>query len=77
MICVCIDYMIIMIEYPHEVPYVLMRSASGIAGSLLIPCIYQVAVCVCVCEGGRLVYVVCCCSDYGGVRILTQSSFLS
>ena len=29
-------------EYPREVPYVLMRSVSGIAGSLLVPCIYQV-----------------------------------
>ena len=42
------------VEYPHEVPYVLMRSASGLAGSLLIPCIYQVCM-----HGTISTYIVC------------------
>ena len=28
-------------EYPRTVPYVMMRSLSGISGALLVPCVYQ------------------------------------
>lgn len=33
-----------MIEYPSEVPYVIMRGASALCGALLIPTIYEVHV---------------------------------
>ena len=31
-------------EFPFAVPYVTMRGASALCGSLLVPCVYQVCV---------------------------------